>query len=224
METRNYKKLELRDNNNTKTIIGNIPFMSDSLDLGGFIERISPTAFDQSLASSNEIYSLIEHDSGRVIGKRSKGTLVLNKTDAGLESITSPVDTNEVRDLIVNINGGMKDGISFGFSVMPDGDEWTQEGEQVVRTLNNINLYECSVVSMPAYPESSASTRAYEALDILGLPVTELRKALVKHKRNLKMNQTDWDLIELAQRELGMIYKPQDFNPFEILSKYKSII
>jgi len=53
--------------------------------------------------------------------------------------------------------------MSFGFSVPPKGDSWSEDGS--VRELKEVRLYEVSVVTgFPAYQATSASVRS---LDIL---------------------------------------------------------
>jgi len=50
--------------------------------------------------------------------------------------------------------------MSFGFSVPQGGDDWTQVGDQLTRTLNKVTLYEISVVGEPAYKSTSVNLRS----------------------------------------------------------------
>jgi phage head maturation protease len=56
-------------------------------------------------------------------------------------------------------------GASFAFSVAPGGESWTQEADgSAVRTVSEVgNLYDVSVVTRPAYPQSSAALRSLQA-------------------------------------------------------------
>lgn len=136
-------------------------FGSRSLDLGGFVEVIEPTAFDESLASGEDILALFNHDSGMPLGRRSTGTLILKRDARGLGiEIDPPEDVSYAEDLKKLIARGDIKQMSFGFTVPPGGDSWKRDGTQVVRTLHKVNLAEVSAVAMPAYPATTIALRS----------------------------------------------------------------
>jgi HK97 family phage prohead protease len=74
---------ELRAGDNGKTIAGYAAIFNDVADIGGsFREIIAPGAFKDTL--SGDIRALVDHDSGRVIGRSKSGTLRLSEDDKGL--------------------------------------------------------------------------------------------------------------------------------------------
>ena len=78
-------------------------FGVESVDLGGFRERIAQGAFAESLASGGDIASLRNHDTTEVLGKVSSGTLRLSEDAVGLAFENDLPDTSYARDLAVSV-------------------------------------------------------------------------------------------------------------------------
>jgi phage head maturation protease len=88
--------------------------------------------------------------------------LSLSEDDIGLAFEVEPPDTSWVRDLLISIRRGDINQMSFGFRTIRD--KWEAVGEQIVRTLIEVQLFDVSLVAFPAYTATSASVRsAYEA-------------------------------------------------------------
>lgn len=152
-------KSEIRADESGNTIFGMIPFNTLSQDLGGFRERILPSAFQMTLDTGSEVWSYFQHDSDKVLARRSTGTLGLTRTDDGLQVEISPSNTTWSRDTLEVIAHGDSDGFSFGFWVLED--RWIKEDDQIVRELVSVSLGEVSVVYNPAYlQEAQISVRA----------------------------------------------------------------
>lgn len=132
-------------------------FNALSEDLGGFFERIKPGAFTKTLLEA-DVRALLNHDPNIVLGRTKAGTLRLNEDDAGLAFELDLPDTQAARDLIVSVKRGDIDQMSFGFRTVRDS--WEQVGEQIVRTLIEVKLFDISPVTFPAYPQTSASVRS----------------------------------------------------------------
>jgi uncharacterized protein len=136
-----------------------------SEDLGGFVERVSPTAFKRSLDDKRDIRAFLDHDSSKVLGRLSAGTLRLWSDDRGLAVEIDCPDTSYARDLYALLKRGDVSQMSFGFTLGPDGDSWEKDGEsRIIRTLKNVDLIEVSVVSIPAYPDTTAAVRSLKAM------------------------------------------------------------
>jgi len=137
-------------------------FNSDSEPLP-FIERIMPGAFRKSLKSRNNIRMYLNHDSSMLLATSRAKTLRLMEDERGLKVEADLPDTTIGRDLSTLIKRGDVDSMSFGFSVPPKGDSWSDDGS--VRELKEVRLYEVSVVTgFPAYQATSASVRSLEML------------------------------------------------------------
>ena len=88
--------LELRaaDDDGHNTIVGHAAvFGADSLNLGGFIERIAPKAFRQTLRDADDVRALWNHDPNQVLGRTTSGTLRLHTDDRGLAFEVDPPAT-----------------------------------------------------------------------------------------------------------------------------------
>jgi HK97 family phage prohead protease len=135
-------------------------FNSNSLDLGGFIERVAPGAFTNTLIKNPDVRALIDHESGKILGRTKANTLRLSQDDNGLRVEIDPPDTTYARDLMASMDRGDIDQMSFGFRVLDD--QWAEVNGQTVRTLREVDLDggDVSLVTFPAYPDTSVALRA----------------------------------------------------------------
>jgi HK97 family phage prohead protease len=132
-----------------------------SEDLGGFRERILPQAVDRSLSS--DVRALVDHDTGKVLGRTRSGTLTLRKDPKGLFSTIDPdLEISYARDIVRSVNRGDVTGQSFGFIVVEDN--WHMEDGEAVRDVIDMDLKEISVVTFPAYLETTVSMSAQRSL------------------------------------------------------------
>ena len=127
-----------------------IVFNAASVDLGGFTEYIAPEAVDRTLREGLDVRALVDHDSGKIIGRTRAGTLGLKKTRTGLEIEIAPPNTTYARDLLESVGRGDISGMSFGFRTITD--DWRMEDGQAIRTVYDMVISEVSVVGFPAYP------------------------------------------------------------------------
>lgn len=142
-----------------------------SQDLGGFFERIAPSAVDRTLRSGANVDALIDHrwESMYMIGSSDSGLLKMNKDRHGLKTEIRPPDTTNARDLMTQVSAGLVKGMSFRFRVWdPAGDGsgrvWEEDSEgRLVRTVTDMEFTEISVVVNPAYLETEVSARNQEA-------------------------------------------------------------
>lgn len=152
---------ELRAGDNGKTIAGYAAIFNDIADIGGsFREIIAPGAFKDTLGG--DIRALVDHDSGRVIGRSKAGTLRLNEDDKGLAVEVDLPDTTDGRDLAVSLTRGDISGMSFGFRVTHD--EWDETGDIPTRTIRAVELFEVSAVAFPAYEGTELALRSLNGI------------------------------------------------------------
>lgn len=145
-----------------KTIAGYAAVFNSETDIGGYFrEVIAPGAFTETLKSA-DVRAYFDHDRGRVLGRSKAGTLRLKEDEKGLSVEIDLPDTSDGRDVQALLERGDVDGMSFGFIVRHD--EWDETADPPTRTIHEVILREVSVVSEPAYPDTSVALRSLEAL------------------------------------------------------------
>src|SRR6185295_5700179 len=108
-----------------------IVFNALSQDLGGFREIITPEAVDRTLSEALDVRALVDHDSGKVIGRTRSGTLALRKDRKGLSVEIDPADTTAGRDILESVRRGDISGMSFAFRTLTDN--WRKEDGETIR-------------------------------------------------------------------------------------------
>ncbi len=125
----------------------------------GFYEQIEKGAFDRALAEDQDVRFLVDHDSSRVLARTASGTLNLSSDKKGLFVQADLADTSVGRDLRVLLERGDVSQMSFGFVVA--ADEWkTQKDGTELRTIKDVDLFDVSAVTFPAYPQTDAAIRS----------------------------------------------------------------
>lgn len=138
-------------------------FNSDYEIWPGATESIADTAFDDALA--DDIRCLIDHETRLVLGRNKAGTLVLKVDSRGLwgEVKINPND-QDAMNLYERVKRGDVDQCSFGFDILEE--EFEDKGDSVHWTIKRVKLYEVSVVTFPAYTETSVSARKAQLKEI----------------------------------------------------------
>lgn len=128
------------------------------------IETIDEDAFDGTL--DGDIRALVNHDSTLVLGRTTAGTLSLRVDRTGLwgSIIVNQADQDAV-NLYERVKRGDVSQCSFGFDIIDQSTEVMENGT-TVWTLKKVKLYEVSVVTFPAYEDTSVTARKkdYEAI------------------------------------------------------------
>lgn len=160
IETRCLPSGQLRvEGDSNPKIVGYAAVFNTWADIGGwFRESIKPGAFAKTIRE-NDIRALIDHESSRVLGRnkaKPAPTLSLREDDKGLAVEIIPPDTTYARDLIVSMRRGDMTQMSFGFLVNKQSVDY----EKDERILEDVTLFDVSVVTFPAYPTTSAELRA----------------------------------------------------------------
>ena len=136
-------------------------FNSLSQDLGGFKERIVPGAFKTTVTSGIDVRALVDHDSAKLLGRTSNGTLRIAEDNIGLRvEIDLPDGVSYADDIRQLVKRGDIRGMSFGFRVRQGGQRFVEEGGIKIRELTDIDCRECSVVGQPAYQATSLALRS----------------------------------------------------------------
>jgi len=135
-------------------------FDSESVDLGGFTERIARGAFSGSLAK--DVVALVNHNPDKPLARTSAGSLKLVEDERGLAFEAGPLpDTSHARDVVADIEAGNIRGMSFAFRTLQD--VWAKVGPgKWLRTLLDVELLDVSPVTWPAYPSTEVALRAQD--------------------------------------------------------------
>ena len=138
-------------------------FNEYSLDLGGFTEIITPGAFSEAI-DRDDVRALLNHDPNYVLGRNKAGTLQMAEDDRGLKVQIDLPGTTWAQDLRESMQRGDISQMSFQFR--SEDDEWRSDDTRgVIHELHKASLLDVSVVTFPAYPQTSAQARV--AVDTL---------------------------------------------------------
>jgi len=157
-------ELELRDESTEAPKVVGYAVVFDSLsnDLGGFLEKVDRGAFAESLKNNDEVHALYNHDDDKILGRRGAGTLRLWEDDYGLRIEIDPPNTTVGNDVVELLRRGDLVSMSFGFYNVTDS--WEMSEGKDVRTIKSARLFDVSVVTNPAYQETSVGVRCEPAL------------------------------------------------------------
>lgn len=150
-----------REEEGNKAIEGYFAVFNSVYDIApGMSESIAPGAFSKSLAG--DIRALVNHDTSLVLGRTKAGTLVLREDSRGLWGHID-INPNDVAamDLYARVQRGDVDQCSFGFEIRSQDTDIKEDGS-IHWTLTEIELYEVSCCTFPAYEETSISARTAE--------------------------------------------------------------
>lgn len=144
----------------------------------GCFEIITKGAFDNTLG--NDIRALWNHNSQYVLGRTSSSSLELKADEKGLWGRCKLPNTQYARDLYELINRGDVDQCSFGFSINDETLEELADGNYRWR-INDIDLHEVSVVTFPAYENTSIQAR-HKQIDEMKNRQLETKRAEFKKR------------------------------------------
>jgi HK97 family phage prohead protease len=139
-------------------------FNSDYEIFSDASESVAPGAFTNTLGG--DIKALCDHDTRLVLGRNKAGTLELREDSHGLwgRIAINPNDSDAV-NLYERVKRGDVDQCSFGFEIVREDSEFRDDGS-VHFTIREVRLFEVSVVTFPAYAETSVSARKQDVAEI----------------------------------------------------------
>lgn len=155
-------QIEVRDSasGGLPTIVGYAAIFNAETDIGGFFrERIKPGAFARAIAEQQDVRALFNHDANFLIGRLGAGTLRMAEDEHGLRVEIDPPDTQTGREVVELIRRGDIYGMSFGF--MATQESWdSMEDGVALRILEDVDLFDVSPVTFPAYEKTEVSVRS----------------------------------------------------------------
>ncbi|USK40168.1 HK97 family phage prohead protease [Cytobacillus firmus] len=158
LRTIDITNLRTRDavNDQPAVISGYAAVFNSKTSIGDYFEEvIMPGAFSNSIATNSDIRALFNHDWNNVLGRTKSGTLRLSEDDRGLKFEVELPNTSLAKDLAESMSRGDINQCSFGFFATEE--TWDYSVEPALRTINEVELYEISVVSIPAYEDTEVT-------------------------------------------------------------------
>ena len=144
----------------------------------GIVEIIAPGAFADTLGE--DIRALTNHDTTLVLGRNKAGTLTLKEDTHGLwGSIRINSSDSDAVNTHSRVARGDVDQCSFGFYIEKEDREVLPNGT-VRYTILKVRLLEVSVVTFPAYEETSVSARTRQEETIRKRLFAERKESLRK--------------------------------------------
>lgn len=130
----------------------------------GASESIAPGAFTSSIA--NDIRGLTNHDTTLVLGRTKVHTLELKEDSHGLwgKITINPKDSDAV-NTYERVKRGDVDQCSIGFMIRSEETDFRDDGS-IHWTITDVELFEVSVCTFPAYEETGVSARHRDAEEL----------------------------------------------------------
>lgn len=182
-----FTNVELRTDAESNTLVGYAAmFNSDSEDLGGFTERIAPGAFKRTLGMGADVRLLFDHE-GLPLARSKSGTLSLEEDSVGLK-VEADLDPNSpiARSVISAVKRGDIDQMSFAFRTI--ADSWNED--RSFRTLEEVQLFDVSVVTYPAYEETMATIRSRKPAEEPAPEPISISKRLAAEQEYLEISRS----------------------------------
>lgn len=187
-----FADIELRANNENEEqrVEGVAVVFDQETDMGWWYEKIDIHAFDE--CDMSDVYLLFNHDSNFPLARTLNGSLELRADETGLHQSSNIVSTSQGNDIFKLVRDGLIDKMSFAFTIDRDfGDEWTTDSDgKEHRTIKKISrLYDVSLVTYPAYSQTSAFARSENELDELARLHFEERKQMETEVREAEVEE-----------------------------------
>ena len=154
-----YSNLEVRAEGDGNTLIGYAAIFDSPSEPMPFTEFVKRGAFSKTLNDGADVRLLIDHE-GVPLARSKSGTLALEEDDLGLRVEAELDPTNPDAALIISaMKRGDLNQMSFAFRTIKDN--WSDD--RSVRELKEVQLFDVSVVTFPAYEETVAELRNAQA-------------------------------------------------------------
>jgi HK97 family phage prohead protease len=137
-------------------------FEKRSGNLGGFVERVKPTAFNKTIREA-DVRALWNHDPQYVLGRSGAGTLELSIDQSGLYYRSLLPNTSYAKDLAELLERRDVRESSFTFFKVQDDWDLTEEGYPQ-RSLLEVGLIDVAPVTFPAYEDATSGVARRAAL------------------------------------------------------------
>lgn len=155
------KGAEIRAEDGEIRVSGYAAVFGEETNIGGmFTEVIERGAFKSAIERKDDVVFLINHD-GLPLARTRSGTLKLVEDERGLyiEAMLDGEDP-DVRSIVPKMKRGDLDKMSFAF--IPMRQSWDDSGKMPKRSIQDVQLYDVSIVTTPAYEGTEIGLRSLE--------------------------------------------------------------
>ena len=186
---------QTREEDGTPIIEGYFSVFNSIYEIApGMTESVAPGAFSRSLGG--DIRALTNHDTTLVLGRTKAHTLELREDAHGLWGrIAINPNDGDAMNLYERVKRGDVDQCSFGFEIVSEETDFRDDGS-IHWTIQDVNLYEVSCCTFPAYQETNIAARCSERNDVR-------RRELEAWKTNLKRRLRDGSESPASEEEAG---------------------
>lgn len=173
----NFAEFQTREEDGKRYLDGYFSVFNQPYEVyPGWIEEIAPGAFARSLREGRDVKVLWNHNSDIVLGSTGNRTAYLSEDERGLHG---PTEINEqdqdAKNAYARVARGDVRGCSFGFDIRAMEESWDEDGTYRTR-LTDVDLYEVSPCTFPAYTQTIIQARAREELNQARAALEEAKK------------------------------------------------
>ena len=130
----------------------------------GMSESIAPGAFASTLGG--DIRALTNHDTTLVLGRTGAGTMTIREDEHGLwADVEINPNDSDAMNTYARVQRGDVSQCSIGFSIRSEDTDVRDDGS-VHWTIRDVELFEVSVCTFPAYAETNVSARSAQVDEI----------------------------------------------------------
>lgn len=151
-----YTNLEVRAVGEGNTLVGYAAVFDSPSEPMPYTEFVRRGAFAKTLNDGADVRLLIDHE-GVPLARTKSGTLALEEDERGLrvEAELDPANPDAMRVLSAMRRGDLNQ-MSFAFRTVKD----SYSEDRSVRELKEVQLFDVSIVTFPAYEETVAELRS----------------------------------------------------------------
>lgn len=169
-------QFETREDDGAPHISGYFAVFNSDYEIGpGMSESVAPGAFSKTLGG--DIRALTNHDTTLVLGRNTAGTLELREDSHGLwGDIRINPNDSDAMNTYERVKRGDVDQCSFGFDIIAEETEFRDDGS-VHWTIREVELFEVSVCTFPAYKETNVSARSAQRDQLVAERLADWKQA-----------------------------------------------
>lgn len=148
----------------------------------GMTESVKPGAFSRTL--SGDIRALTNHDTTLVLGRTKAHTLELKEDEHGLwGKVSINPNDRDAMNLYERVKRGDVDQCSFGFEIVNEETDFREDGS-MHWTITDVNLFEVSACTFPAYQETNIAARSQERADMQKRKLEAWKEKTIRRLKN----------------------------------------